>query len=227
MEVVLNSASLQCISRLWRKKKSFNVWTNPVILRRKWYYRKYLSFGKQCGREVLKNNSQLCRRIFIRQNKGRITAAKHFGHDCINFSSYIKRKKCRWRNKQEVSVTAAVSLVYVKYISNNSVVTKISEINSVFLKSLAVSFYKAVSYHEWQTNPKTLNRTGYVWSPWVQQIRRQHYALYLIVTLFLSCNQFFSTGGLNPFHCFSSVYVCGGLIFFYPYLQSLAAQANK
>jgi len=65
---------------------------NPVILRRKQCYWKYLSFGKHCRREALKNNSQLWRRIFIRQNKGRITAAKNFRNCYTNFSSYVNRK---------------------------------------------------------------------------------------------------------------------------------------
>jgi len=33
-----------------------------------------------------KNNSQLGRIAFMRQNKGRITEAEHFGHGCTNFS---------------------------------------------------------------------------------------------------------------------------------------------
>lgn len=48
-----------------------------------------------------------------------------------------------------LQVTAvAVSLVYVKDISKPPVVTKIAEMNSPFLKSLAVSIYKEATYHK-------------------------------------------------------------------------------
>lgn len=59
-----------------------------------------------------------------------------------------KKYKGRISNKLDVSIAAAVSLVYVNGISKPPVVTKIAEMNSVFLKSLAVSIYKAVTYHE-------------------------------------------------------------------------------
>lgn len=220
MEIVLNSNSLQGISRLWREKvlmDEHNYPPHPVILIRKQCYGKYLCFTKHCRREAAKNNSELCGRIFIRQNKGRITAARNFGHDCTNFNSYVNIKKCRWRlsNKQDVSVATAVSLTYVQDISNHPAASKISETNSVFFESL-VSFYTAGSYHEWQTNPKILNRTGNVWSTGVQQIRRQHYAVHIIGTMFLPCNQFFGTEWLNPSHYCCFLFVV--LLFFFSLL---------